>query len=53
MVTIGEGVETAAQERRLIALGCGAGQGYRYSRAVPADQVPDTLRRALKPLVPA
>jgi EAL domain-containing protein (putative c-di-GMP-specific phosphodiesterase class I) len=53
MVTIGEGVETAAQERRLIALGCGAGQGYRYSRAVPADQLPDMLRTALKPLVPA
>jgi EAL domain-containing protein (putative c-di-GMP-specific phosphodiesterase class I) len=50
MVTIGEGVETAAQERRLVALGCGAGQGFRYSRAVTAAQIPDTLRRAIRPL---
>jgi EAL domain-containing protein (putative c-di-GMP-specific phosphodiesterase class I) len=50
MVTIGEGVETAAQERRLITLGCGAAQGYRYSRPVAAEQVPDMLRRAVKPL---
>jgi EAL domain-containing protein (putative c-di-GMP-specific phosphodiesterase class I) len=49
MVTIGEGVQTAAQERRLIALGCDAVQGYRYSRAVPSDEVPAMLRRALRP----
>ena len=48
MTTIAEGVETAAQERRLIDLGCGAGQGYRYSRPVPTDAVPDALRRALR-----
>jgi EAL domain-containing protein (putative c-di-GMP-specific phosphodiesterase class I) len=53
MVTIGEGVETAAQERRLITLGCGAGQGHRYSRAVPTDEVPDMLRRAIRPLASA
>ena len=53
MVTIAEGVETAAQERRLVDLGCGAGQGYRYSRPVPANQVPGVLRRAVKPLARA
>jgi diguanylate cyclase (GGDEF)-like protein len=51
MLTIGEGVQTAAQERRLIELGCDAAQGYRYSRAVPADEVPAMLRRALKPFL--
>jgi EAL domain-containing protein (putative c-di-GMP-specific phosphodiesterase class I) len=50
MTTIAEGVETAPQERRLVKLGCRAGQGYRYSPAVAAAHVPEALRRAVKPL---
>lgn len=46
MTTVGEGIETAAQERRLIALGCDAGQGYLYCRPVPAAAVPQVLREA-------
>ena len=49
MTTIAEGVETSAQERALVALGCRAAQGFRYSRAVAPDQVPEALRRAIRP----
>jgi diguanylate cyclase (GGDEF)-like protein len=34
---IAEGIETASQREYLIDLGCGYGQGYLFSRAVPAD----------------
>jgi diguanylate cyclase (GGDEF)-like protein/PAS domain S-box-containing protein len=37
--TIAEGIETAEQRRRLRALGCRYGQGYLFSRPVPAAQV--------------
>jgi diguanylate cyclase (GGDEF)-like protein/PAS domain S-box-containing protein len=40
---VAEGIETAAQEARLVAQGCDYGQGYLYSRAVPAAQVPAIL----------
>ena len=58
MTTIAEGVETSAQERALIGLGCRAAQGFRYSRAVTPSQVPEALRRAIRsapaePTVPA
>jgi EAL domain-containing protein (putative c-di-GMP-specific phosphodiesterase class I) len=46
MTTIAEGVETAAQERRLVALGCDAGQGYLYCRPIPPAAVPSVLREA-------
>ena len=36
--TIAEGIETEEQERALRRLGCKAGQGYRYGRALPPDQ---------------
>ena len=49
MTTIAEGVETSAQERALIGLGCRAAQGFRYSRAVTPSQVPEALRRAIRP----
>lgn len=35
VTVVAEGVETAAQEARLRALGCDLGQGYRYGRAMP------------------
>ena len=37
---VAEGVETAEQEAALIGLGCRTGQGYLYSKAVPAATVP-------------
>lgn len=40
---IAEGVETEAVRERLLALGCHRGQGWLFSRAVPADDLPDLL----------
>jgi diguanylate cyclase (GGDEF)-like protein len=40
---IAEGVETAEQEQALTGLGCRTGQGYLYSKAVPAEMVPAML----------
>lgn len=37
--TIAEGIETPEQEKALRAMGCEAGQGYRYGKAMPADEV--------------
>lgn len=34
---VAEGIETAGQARKLMALGCTLGQGFLYSRAVPGD----------------
>jgi len=42
--TIAEGVETLEQASRLLELGCNVAQGY-YSRPVPPEQIPGTLRR--------
>jgi diguanylate cyclase (GGDEF)-like protein len=53
MTTIAEGVETAAQERALVTLGCRAAQGFRYSRAVAPSQLPEALRRAIRPAAAA
>ncbi|WP_380880105.1 putative bifunctional diguanylate cyclase/phosphodiesterase [Sphingomonas sp. DBB INV C78] len=36
---VAEGVETTAQERDLIAMGCDTGQGFLYSSALPAEEV--------------
>ena len=35
-----EGVETAAQEESLREMGCAGAQGFRYSAAIPADDLP-------------
>jgi diguanylate cyclase (GGDEF)-like protein/PAS domain S-box-containing protein len=40
---IAEGIETMEQEARLRELGCGYGQGFLYSKAVPSSSVPDLL----------
>lgn len=37
---VAEGIETFEQERRLTARGCTYGQGYYFSKAVPAARVP-------------
>ena len=37
--TVAEGIETPEQEKALLSMGCEAGQGYRYGRAMPADEV--------------
>jgi EAL domain-containing protein (putative c-di-GMP-specific phosphodiesterase class I) len=42
---IAEGIETAAQAELARALGCELGQGYLFSRPVPAHEVPDLVRR--------
>ena len=39
LVTIAEGIETGEQEAILMRLGCKVGQGYRYSRPVPAEAI--------------
>jgi EAL domain-containing protein (putative c-di-GMP-specific phosphodiesterase class I) len=49
---VAEGVETLETEQRLRQIGCHFGQGYLYSRPVPATRVPDLLaqnRRAQEP----
>ena len=42
---IAEGVETAAQETRLRELGCRFVQGFRYAKAVPADETVGLIER--------
>ncbi|WP_317203850.1 putative bifunctional diguanylate cyclase/phosphodiesterase [Janthinobacterium sp.] len=36
---VAEGIETAGQEELLMASGCDSGQGFFYSKAVPAQQI--------------
>jgi EAL domain-containing protein (putative c-di-GMP-specific phosphodiesterase class I) len=43
---VAEGIETLAQQASLVAQGCDFGQGYLYSPAVPAGEVPAILARA-------
>jgi diguanylate cyclase (GGDEF)-like protein len=45
MEVIAEGIETAAQEAHLIKLGCDSGQGFLYSKALPALTVPAAIAR--------
>lgn len=42
---VAEGVETEAQEAELLRLHCPQVQGYRYSPAVPASEVPSLIQR--------
>ena len=46
---IAKGVETAAQEEQLIAIGCRRAQGYHYSHPVAADAFLALLRAARSP----
>jgi diguanylate cyclase (GGDEF)-like protein/PAS domain S-box-containing protein len=43
MEIVAEGVETPAQEAKLVSLGCDLGQGFLYAKALPADDVPLVL----------
>ena len=39
LVTVGEGIESAAQARALTAMGCQLGQGFHYGRPAAAERV--------------
>lgn len=39
MRIVAEGIENESQARRLVAMGCRLGQGYHYSRPMPAETV--------------
>ena len=43
--TVAEGVETSDQLQELVRLGCEFGQGYYFSKPLPADAIEDLLRR--------
>lgn len=40
---VAEGIEHEAQRRRLIELGCGFGQDYRFARPMPAPELSSLL----------
>ncbi|RRV14634.1 putative bifunctional diguanylate cyclase/phosphodiesterase [Pseudomonas saudiphocaensis] len=46
MLVIAEGVETAEQERYLIEEGCNEGQGYHYSKPLPATELLGLLQHS-------
>ncbi len=52
MEVVAEGIETVQQEQALLRLGCDYGQGFLYSRAVPARLVPAMAGKSL-PACPA
>jgi diguanylate cyclase (GGDEF)-like protein/PAS domain S-box-containing protein len=43
MKVVAEGIECAEQADRLRLMGCDLGQGYLFSKAVPAEEVPNLL----------
>jgi sensor c-di-GMP phosphodiesterase-like protein len=43
---IAEGVEDDATSQALIELGCDVAQGWKYSKAIPADEWPQWLEKA-------
>ncbi len=49
---VAEGVETALQEERLLALGCDELQGYRYARPMAGAQIPARLAQGFELAVP-
>ena len=44
--TVAEGVETSAQARRLVELGCDLAQGYHFGRPVPMPALPQATARS-------
>ncbi len=46
MQVIAEGVETAEQEAYIISEGCHEGQGYHYSKPLPARELSVYLKQA-------
>jgi EAL domain-containing protein (putative c-di-GMP-specific phosphodiesterase class I) len=42
--TVAEGIETREQASQLLALGCTVGQGYHFSKPVPADRTIELLQ---------
>jgi EAL domain-containing protein (putative c-di-GMP-specific phosphodiesterase class I) len=44
MQPLAEGIETEAQRAFLIEQGCPLGQGYLFSRPVPAEQIEPLVR---------
>ena len=50
---LAEGIETAEQLTRLRAIDCRLGQGYYFSRALPADEVRDVLEHGWPTAIPA
>jgi diguanylate cyclase (GGDEF)-like protein len=56
MVPLAEGIETEGELAFLQAAGCTRGQGFLFSRPVPADQIPALLARSTlftEPSIPA
>ena len=56
MVPLAEGIETEGELAFLQAAGCTRGQGFLFSRPVPAEQIPALLARATlfaEPTIPA
>jgi diguanylate cyclase (GGDEF)-like protein/PAS domain S-box-containing protein len=49
---VAEGIETEAQLRALVDLGCPHGQGFHYSRPVPAAEFAGLLRRGFGATAP-
>ena len=41
--TVTEGVETKEDEEFITSMGCNYGQGYYYSKPIPADDFKDTF----------
>ena len=46
--TVAEGIETAEGAELLKSLGCDLGQGYYYSRPIPAEEFTDKILRTPK-----
>jgi EAL domain-containing protein (putative c-di-GMP-specific phosphodiesterase class I) len=42
--TVAEGVEHAEQRTQLLALGCSAGQGFLFARAIPSEEISALLQ---------
>ena len=45
---VAEGIETSAQEAALIAGGCEFGQGYLFSKPLPANQIPLFIQKNIR-----